>query len=213
MADTVFVHFPGSKVELTNLPPEVIPISAHSWTFPARVALEGGTFDKQRVTRHQMCIQPGFCMTAHGAQGQTMSKTICPLHEGGFAAYVMASRATSRHGLFITQPVTMRDLNKPLPPNLVEEMKYLCVLQNNTMIRHNMQGGNIINPISCDSTVLQSINTNLSISYCESDSKSSKKRKKYQTDNQNTNEPTHLSKRGKTVPLSPSQDVTTAFSC
>jgi len=65
-----------------------------------------------------MPIQPGFAVTRLSAQGKTLPKVLVGLHEGGFAAYVAASRAKSRTGLCITQAVHLTNLNKPLPHNL-----------------------------------------------------------------------------------------------
>lgn len=43
---------------------------------------------------------------------------LCNLSEGGFGAYVAASRARTRVGLCITEPVTIQQLNKPIPADI-----------------------------------------------------------------------------------------------
>jgi hypothetical protein len=45
------------------------------------------------------------------------------LHEGGFAAYVAASRPTSREGLCLSRPVSLETLNRPLPYDLHVELQ------------------------------------------------------------------------------------------
>jgi len=66
-------------------------------------------------------VQPGFAVTGQSAQGKTLPCALANLHEGGFSAYVAASRAWNRNGLCITEPVTLQDLNKPIPHTLLFE--------------------------------------------------------------------------------------------
>ena len=91
-----------------------------------------------------MAFQPGFASTGHSAQGKTLPKVLAWLHEGGFAAYVSASRPNSRFGLAIIQPVTLSDLNKPLPYDLIQETKCHIVMEHNTLIRYGIKSGNIM---------------------------------------------------------------------
>ncbi|KAG1849528.1 hypothetical protein F4604DRAFT_1687413 [Suillus subluteus] len=51
---------------------------------------------KIRITRLQLPIQPVYAVTGHSAQGKTLPSVLVNLHEGGFGAYVAASRARSR---------------------------------------------------------------------------------------------------------------------
>ena len=71
--------------------------------------------------------------TGHSAQGKALSKIVCALHEGGFAAYVAVSRATSWRGLAIFQPVTLDDLNHRFPSDLVQEEKHHEIMEHNTL--------------------------------------------------------------------------------
>ncbi|KAG1811782.1 uncharacterized protein BJ212DRAFT_1277471, partial [Suillus subaureus] len=73
------------------------------------------------ITRHQLPIQPVFAVTGHSAQGKTLPKVLINLHEGGFVAYVAASRAQTCDGLCISHLVTLDQLNKPLPSDLLQE--------------------------------------------------------------------------------------------
>ena len=83
-----------------------------------------------------MPIQPGFSVTGQSAQGKTLPNVLAHLHEGCFGAYVAASRARNWKGLCITEPVTLQDLNKPLPYNLCLEADRLRALEHNTYIRY-----------------------------------------------------------------------------
>ncbi|KAG1791565.1 uncharacterized protein HD556DRAFT_1240499, partial [Suillus plorans] len=123
------VEFPTSRVAIPGLPAGVFPVTPISWAF---TTLPPGSFDpstKVRVTCSQLPIQPSFAVTGHSAQGKTLPSVIVDLHEGGFGAYVAASRARSREGLCITQAVTIDQLNRPLPYDLLQEMKRLGDLE------------------------------------------------------------------------------------
>ncbi|KAG1906523.1 uncharacterized protein F5891DRAFT_941200, partial [Suillus fuscotomentosus] len=93
--------FPGSKVQLSDLPATYFPVVPVSWTFTSLLKDENGLDWKLRITRHQLPIQPAFAVTGHSAQGKTLPTVLVNLHEGGFGAYVAASRAQSRTGLCI----------------------------------------------------------------------------------------------------------------
>ena len=58
------------------------------------------------MRRFQIPLTPGFAITAHKAQGLTMSHAIVDFVNcrGTEAAYVMASRCTSLEGLLIARP-------------------------------------------------------------------------------------------------------------
>ncbi|KAG1800615.1 hypothetical protein EV424DRAFT_1352073, partial [Suillus variegatus] len=99
---------------------------------------------KLRVIREQLPIQPAFAVTGHSAQGKTLAKVIVNLHEGGFAGYVAASRAQTRHGLYITEPVTIDQLNKPLPYDLLMEVRRFEALEHNTYVRLHLLEGEAI---------------------------------------------------------------------
>ncbi|KAG2741943.1 hypothetical protein P692DRAFT_201665656, partial [Suillus brevipes Sb2] len=108
------VNFTGSRVSIPGLPEGVFPITPISWTFATLAPGSKDVSSRLRVTREQLPIQPAFAVTGHSAQGKTLPKVIVNLHEGGFGAYVAASRARTREGLCIMQPVTLDNLNKPL---------------------------------------------------------------------------------------------------
>ncbi|KAH7921155.1 hypothetical protein BV22DRAFT_1019909, partial [Leucogyrophana mollusca] len=113
-ATCALVYFPYSKVELTGLPKGVFPILPVPWTLNTLLPDGDSMQQKLKITRHQLPIQPAFAVTGHSAQGKTLPKVLVNLHEGGFGAYVAASRARSRDGLCITETITLDQLNKPL---------------------------------------------------------------------------------------------------
>jgi len=88
----VLVEFPHSKVHLSGLPKGVFPILPDTWRFTILLDCDG-LQQKVCVTRDQIPIQPVFAITGHSSQGKTLPNVIVNLHEGGFAAYVAASRA------------------------------------------------------------------------------------------------------------------------
>ena len=118
------VEFDKCKVALQNLPPKYFPLEPIKWSFTSNIIVQAGSQNEQsikaRIQRTQMAFQPGFASTGHSAQGK---KVLAWLHEGGFAAYISASWPNSRFGLAIIQPVTLSDLNKPLPYDLIQEAK------------------------------------------------------------------------------------------
>ncbi|KAG9310716.1 hypothetical protein JVU11DRAFT_9315 [Chiua virens] len=69
----------GSQGILSDLPPKYFVVTP-----------------KVRIERLQLPIQPAFAVTGHSAQGKTLPKIMVDLSEGGFAAYVAASRARTR---------------------------------------------------------------------------------------------------------------------
>ena len=97
-----------------------------------------------KIMRSQLPIQPAFAVTGHSAEGKTLPSVLTDLKEGGFAAYVAASRPRSRQGLFLTEAVTLDDLNnKHLPYTLLQECtsKRLNALEHNTNIHYGFQDG------------------------------------------------------------------------
>ncbi|TEB26515.1 hypothetical protein FA13DRAFT_1595676, partial [Coprinellus micaceus] len=116
IAKVALVHFPLSKVRLYGLPAGYFPIEPITWSFTAMLpsTSRGAKRDSLRIRRYQLPIQPAFAVTGQSAQGKTLPTVLASLHEGGFGAYVAASRAKSREGLCIIRSVQLSDLNKPL---------------------------------------------------------------------------------------------------
>jgi hypothetical protein len=140
----VVVEFPDSPLKLTGLPKGYFPIVPSTFSFTTKIARRGDAeFDLMKVqfTRHQLLIQPGFAVTGHSAQGTSLPKILDSLHEGGFGAYVAASRALNREGLCITHPVQLQDLRKPVGHDLYFENCRLKVLEHNTCIKYSFTSG------------------------------------------------------------------------
>ncbi|KAL1686737.1 hypothetical protein GGG16DRAFT_63693, partial [Schizophyllum commune] len=125
----VIVYFPLSSVQLSGLPRACFPIYPIPWRFST--LLRSGK--QMQITRHQLPIQPAFAVTGQSAQGKTLPSVLVNLAEGGFSAYVAASRARSLNNLYLTEPVTLQQLNKPLPRELTSEIARLQALEHNTM--------------------------------------------------------------------------------
>jgi PIF1-like helicase len=147
----VLVEFPESKVILPDLPKGYFPIVPVTTTFTTVLTLEDGTKITIQLTRSQVPVQPGFAVTGQSAQGKTLPSVLANLHDGGFGAYVAASRAPNRKGLCITEPVTLQQLNKPLPHDLLLESACLDALEHNTYIEHGFADGPLVKVIDPES--------------------------------------------------------------
>ena len=135
---SVIVEFPHCRAHFPELPPHHFPITPISWTFATK--LNG---ELVRAIRKQLPIQPAFAVTGHSAKGKTLPSVLANLHEGGFAAYVAASRPTSRKGLCITRPVTLEMLYRPVPHDLYIESRRLEIIEHNTLVKYGFKDGAI----------------------------------------------------------------------
>ena len=145
---SVFVYFPQCPVQLSNLPLGVVPILPIKKKFFLDLHFPDG-LKRVAITRKQVPLQPAFAITAQFAQGQTIPVNISSLRKGGAFAYVCASRATSRDGLFLLTPVSLQDLNAPRHPDLIHECKRLDILRYNTMVKNGLLPGPLKTPMSC----------------------------------------------------------------
>jgi ATP-dependent exoDNAse (exonuclease V) alpha subunit len=92
----VLVEFLDSPVQLDGLPQGYFPITPVTWSFMASFVRDAdGQHERIRLSLYQVPIQPGFAVTGHSSQGKSLPKVLVSLHDGGFAAYVAASRAMS----------------------------------------------------------------------------------------------------------------------
>lgn len=172
-----FVEFPNSKVHLPDLPVTYFPIIPIKTTFITYLLNETGEKLKVNITRTQLPIQPAFAVTGHSAEGKTLPNVLTNLHEGGFGAYVAASRAQSRDGLFITETVNLADLNnKPIPYNLLQESKRLQILEHNTYVRYGFRDEKF-QPIFDPESERNITHTNLIAHFDTSQAKQQKKEK------------------------------------
>lgn len=89
----VIVEFPHSNVALPGLPKGYFPIVPITCSFTTQLTTDSGKIIIVRITRSQLPVQSGFAVTGQSAQGKTLPSILAGLHEGGFGAYVAASRA------------------------------------------------------------------------------------------------------------------------
>jgi hypothetical protein len=205
----VLVEFPNSKVFLPDLPEKWFPIVPVKSTFTTQLLSESGTKFTTKITRSQLPIQPAFAITGHSAEGKTLSNVLCNLQEGGFGAYVAASRARSRQGLYITEHVKISDLNKSLPYSLIQESRRLSAIEHNTYLRYGVQEGDyqqIPDPESEANIRNPTVNVDFTISRTRR--KASKKPEDHVDDFNPTENKTidNLSMKRASPPLSPSTD-------
>ena len=169
---SLIVEFPKSRARFPELPMGYVPITSISWSFATK--LDGELI---RVNRRQLPVQPAFAVTGHSAEGKTLPDVLVNLHEGGFAAYVAASRPTSREGLCITRPVTLQMLNRPVPHDLYIEHRRLQTMEHNMLIKYGFENGtmqDLFDPETEIHTQYKSIHPTFDI---EPNSKQNKKRK------------------------------------
>ncbi len=143
-AKYAIVEFPSSSVELPGLPKGCFPISPVSWSFKHQIVNPQGKTVNVSIMREQMPFQGGFACTGQVAQGQTMTSVIAYVDEGGFTAYVAASRATRREDLYLASRVRLKDLNRQLPPDLVYEMRNIENIAWNSLVTHGFERGSVI---------------------------------------------------------------------
>ncbi|KAE8231702.1 hypothetical protein CF326_g3281 [Tilletia indica] len=137
---------------LTGLDPGSLPIYPTSSTFTFALHDEGTAV--RRISRRQLPLQPGFAMTVHSAQGITCkSGVVVDLRQGGFPAYVAASRATRREDIYLIAEVTTTQLNTPkLPPALQSELARLQLLATATRDTHGGNTWRLQHPASATTT-------------------------------------------------------------
>jgi hypothetical protein len=145
-ADGAVVSFPGSPLQLPGLPLGCAFIQPVHCTYSLpKEGSKKGAEEIERFRRDQLPLEPAYAVTGHFAQGKTLPVVVASLKQRDPAAsYVIASRATSRNGLFLMDEVTLNDLNRPLPRALRMEMKRLSALEHNTAVAEGfIEGPNV----------------------------------------------------------------------
>lgn len=145
-AKCVLVEFPNSPISIPGLPRGVYPIVPHRESFDPVVKCSEPRagepqFVKLKVSRRQLPIQPAYAITGHCAQGQTLPSVVCDLNTGGFGAYVAASRACARGGLYLLDHVNIDKLNTPVSSHLSDETERLSAIARNTLIQRGILSG------------------------------------------------------------------------
>jgi len=130
------VEIPGSDaIEMPHLPVHHFPILADITDITFE---HGGSRKRCMIKRKQVPIEPGFAMTVHKAQGQTMGKVVVDLAgcSGTEQPYVMVSRSTSIEGLFVLRDFSFDQITKRRSEDLRKEFSRLEVLRLNTIIKY-----------------------------------------------------------------------------
>jgi len=121
------VEIPDSDaVAMPHLPEHHFPILPDS----TELKFEHGASHKRcTITRKQVPIEPGFAMTVHKAQGQTMRRVIVDLAgcAGTEPPYVMVSRATSLDGLLVLRDFDARQITKRQSEDLRKELNRIML--------------------------------------------------------------------------------------
>lgn len=115
------------------------PVLEDSVRFFVRRKFGGRQASFKRV---QVPIVPGYAMTAHKAQGRTMSRVIVDLQgcRGTEAPYVMVSRATSLEGLLILRPFKRSKICSHPSEDRRRETERLELLRLETLVRYGDAG-------------------------------------------------------------------------
>jgi len=153
VAQCVIVEFPDSNVNIPDLPACHFPVVPTTWKFNATITDSTGSKRNLSVMQSQLNLQPAFAITGHAAQGKTLPQVLVNLHEGGFAAYVSASRARTREGLFLSEGVSLEDLNRPVSSDLRHECRQLERLEHNTKVHHGFETGSIMPALDPESEI------------------------------------------------------------
>ena len=90
-AKAALIKFSDSPIKCSHLPPGYFLIEPISWTFVTTLNNPDGTKTKNKITRHQLPLEPAFSLTSYGCQGQTINKVLADLQIEGFSTYVQAS--------------------------------------------------------------------------------------------------------------------------
>ena len=136
MAEMALIDIPGSPAKLSHLPEGVFPV------FPTTSMFETLLYDVNRdktsasIIRHQLPIEPGYCVTGHSAQGKTLPVVVSDpsVPRPGFYIYVAFSRAQRLEDIALLEETTLDKLNEPLHPDLRFELGRLKVLAHNTAV-------------------------------------------------------------------------------
>jgi hypothetical protein len=130
------VEIPGADtVEMPHLPTHYFPILPDTTDLKFE---HGASHKRCTIKRKQVPIEPGFAMTVHKAQGQTMERVIVDLAgcAGTEAPYGMVSRATSLSGLIVLRGFDAKQITKRRSEDLRKELNRLMFLKWQTVVKH-----------------------------------------------------------------------------
>ena len=130
------VEIPGSDaIEMPHLPAHHFPILPDT----TDITFEHTASHKRCIIkRKQVPVEPGFALTAHKAQGQTMERVVVDLAgcSGTEQPYVMASRSTSIEGLIVLREFEFSQISKRRSEDLRKEFARLELLKLKTIIKY-----------------------------------------------------------------------------
>ncbi|TEB16189.1 hypothetical protein FA13DRAFT_1593326, partial [Coprinellus micaceus] len=131
---SVVVAIDDKGVPMPHLPQSHMPIIADT----VDITFNKPGSESKKVQREQVAVVPAFSMTAHRAQGQTMTHAIIDIGSSinTQAAYVMVSRATSLDGLLIFQPFPKSVIQRGLPEEVHVEFHRLEIAALHTIVRY-----------------------------------------------------------------------------
>ncbi|KAJ3825790.1 hypothetical protein F5880DRAFT_1477597 [Lentinula raphanica] len=133
--DTIFVLLdsPPTEVQIDDLPINVVPISRRKTT--GYIALPDDT--KICITRNQVDILPGFAMTAHASQGQSLDSNAIDLNTltDHHAWYTALSRSRSANRTLILQGFDSSKITGGASGALRREYRELELLDEITCLR------------------------------------------------------------------------------
>ncbi|KAJ3834663.1 hypothetical protein F5878DRAFT_505706, partial [Lentinula raphanica] len=133
--DTVLILLdnPPKNINITGLPPNVVPISRRKTT--GYVALPDDS--KIHIMRNQVDILPGFAMTAHASQGQSLNSNAIDLNTltDHHAWYTALSRSRSADKTLILQGFDSSKITGGASGALRREYRELELLDEITSLR------------------------------------------------------------------------------
>lgn len=131
VAECVYVHIPGSNIELPGIPSEVVPV------FPRSTSLEySATRDKKfSVTRYQVPLVPAYAYTDYKSQGRSLDTVIVDLAgcRTAQSLYVMLSRVKTLEGLAVLRWFPPSKVGKNLSHDLRNELSRIDRLAESTL--------------------------------------------------------------------------------
>ncbi|KAF5381447.1 hypothetical protein D9757_009020 [Collybiopsis confluens] len=134
--DVLFILLdePPAPVHIEGLPPNVVPITRRS--SKGYVHLPDDT--KILVSRLQVDVLPGFAMTCHASQGQSLAWNAVALHtmDDHHAYYTALSRSRSSAGTVILQPFNASHITKGASGYLRQEFRELELLDDIMRLRY-----------------------------------------------------------------------------
>lgn len=134
VATAAFVRIPGSGIQMTGLPPDVVLILPQSES----KSVDTKAF-KQSFTRSQLPILPVYAMTDYKSQGQSLKLVILDLASSGHrleSAYVMVSRATALDNLLLLRDFDISRICRRQNDSTYSETKRLESLEAESHCRY-----------------------------------------------------------------------------